>query len=123
VPVALVAAFCVGVTAIAIAADRRPATPPSWTDGYTLFWLVPQGAGRFSLGLESGEFQNAVYRIELRSNGRLVRRWLTGQIAPSERWEQPVQRRGGARLDAYLYLLGHGAEPYRHVIVHKARTS
>jgi uncharacterized membrane protein len=122
VPLALVAVTCVGVSAIAIAADRRPAHPPASASGYTLFWLVPHGKGRFEIGLESGEFQTTAYRIELRSNGQTVRRWTTGRIEPARAWQQAVQMPGGTRLDAYLFRVGHGDRPYRHVFVHQTQT-
>jgi hypothetical protein len=121
--VSFVAALCAGVTAVAIAADRRPEPPPSWATGYTLFWLLPQGQSTYELGLQSGEFEDASYRVELRVRGRLVQRWSMSAIAPSRRWTTTVRIAGGPRLDAYLYRVGAGkGTPYRHVFLQKKRS-
>jgi hypothetical protein len=118
----VVLAMCAGVTAVVIIADRQPSSPPAWLRGYTLLWLLPAGGGDVRVGLESGELSPMTYEIELRSRGKVVARWATGDIPPSGKWMRRIHVVGPGRLDAYLFR-PQDRTYYRHVFVHSLGAS
>jgi hypothetical protein len=117
-----VLAICIAVTSVAIAADRRPTTPPRWLTGYTLLWLLPERSGYLRVGLQSGELERERYRVEIRSQGRVVARWITGTIEPSKEWQRTFRRINAGRVDAFLYRVGDPAQ-YRHAYIHGSTAS
>ena len=119
---ALVALLCAFVVTAAIAASRQPSDPPPWASGYTLLWLLPKASGQVEVGVQSGEFSPHSYRVVIMIRNQPTMRWDTGTIRPAGKWARLTRVPRSTRIDAYLYRLGDGERPYRHVYLNPVNT-
>ena len=104
------------VAAGAAALGSTPLSPPDGVRGYTELSQLRDGDA-IVLEVTANELRPAGFRLDLRADGRLVRRWRTGTLEPGRAWRtrMPVAgARGGRTLEARLYRPS-SARPYRRV--------
>jgi uncharacterized membrane protein len=112
----LAAAAVLAVGAVALA--RTPLPPPDEVRGYTELSQVRKGDA-IELKVAANELRAVRYRVEVRADGRLVRRWRIGTLMPGERWRAtlPVSAARRARtLETRLYR-SSSKRSYRRVRV------
>ena len=102
----LVAAVLLG---LAVTIARMPA-PPQRYQGYTTLWVVPNGeqaATGASIGVQSGEFEEVSYRLEVRVNGQPAGVWPGLTLKPNQQWQTqlalPEAGPTGMVVEALLY--------------------
>jgi hypothetical protein len=84
--------------------------PPQRYQGCTTLWMVPndeQAATGASIGVQSGEFEEVSYRLEVRVNGQMTGVWPELTLAPKQEWQTqlalPEARPTGMVVEAFLY--------------------
>ena len=109
------------VTGTAIGLTRLPVTPDGVT-GYTSLWMIPTNPGNsndFRLGLNSSEFTETRYRLQVSVGEQVVQAWPELSLKPGEAWETTIGLRsdqaGSETIVADLYRLDDPTTIYRHV--------
>jgi uncharacterized membrane protein len=111
---ALAAAALLVVGAVVLA---RTPLPASGVAGYTNLWLVPTANSELELGVHSVEQSATRYRVEVRVDGRLARRWQV-RLVPGSTWETRLRRPGPGALEVQLFR-GANHRVYRRVALHR----
>jgi hypothetical protein len=96
--------------------------PQDAYQGYTLFWMSPRVSGTSSqieLGVQSMEFNQQSYRIELYDGEELVQIWDNVLLSPKQEWSVLLDREdfrtGIGPLEAHLYRVDQPDILYRQV--------
>lgn len=97
------------MVALAVYIARVPA-PPQRYQGYTTLWMVPndeQEATGARIGLQSGEFEEVRYRLEVRVNGEPASVWPDLELEPNQQWQAelalPAAGPTGMVVEAFLF--------------------
>jgi uncharacterized membrane protein len=91
-------------------------------DGFTQLWALPadaSGQGSLRLGVSNRESKIMHYRLDITSDGSVVRSWPLIALAPDEQWETMVAlpaRPGPTAFEAELYKLDTPETAYRRVV-------
>jgi uncharacterized membrane protein len=119
----LLLGLAVLVTGAAIGLTRLPAAPND-VAGYTLLWMVPVNPGNingFRLGIDSAEFTETRYRLQVSVGDQVVQEWPELRLKPGETWETTIELQsdqvGPGSIVADLYKLDDPQTIYRHVKV------
>lgn len=114
----LVASVLLG---LAVYVARMPA-PADRFQGYTTLWMVPdakQAASGARIGLQSAEFEQTSYRLEVRVNGQVAGQWQDLTLAPHQTWQTeivlPAGGGTGIEVEALLYRSDAPRIVYRQV--------
>ena len=92
--------------------------------GYTTLWLAPNGeqAGARTgarIGVQSGEFDDTSYRLEVRVNGQVANVWPELRLEPNQAWQAqlalPDAGRTAMEVEARLYRTDAPRIVYRQV--------
>jgi uncharacterized membrane protein len=94
---------------LALYIARVPA-PPQRYQGYTTLWMVPNDAQEATgarIGLQSGEFEDVRYRLEVWVNGEPASVWPGLELEPNQQWQAeltlPAAGATGMVVEAFLY--------------------
>lgn len=111
-------AICITLGAIGLA--RYGATQQQ-SASFTQLWIQPVNQGGMRsvhLGVESMERQPTQYRLELKSDGSVVREWPSIDLAPGKTWETTATlATGTGSVEAILYRAEAPETVYRFVIL------
>ena len=109
------------VTGAAFGLTQLPAAP-NGVAGYTSLWMVPANQGSsndFRLGIESSEFTETRYRLQVSINGQVVQEWPELSLKPGQTWETEISLQsnqiGSGSVVADLYKLDDPGTIYRNV--------
>lgn len=109
------------VMGAAVGLTRLPVAP-NGVSGYTQLWMLPAAPGNsnnFRLGINSEEFTETGYRLQVKVNGQVVQEWPQLSLKPGETWETTIKlqsdRVGSGSIEADLYNLDDPETLYRHV--------
>jgi hypothetical protein len=117
----LLLGLAVLVTATAIGLTRLPVAP-NGVAGYTSLWMIPanpDSSNDFRLGLNSAEFTETRYRLQVSVGDQVVQAWPELSLKPGEAWETTIGVRSdqvvSGTIVADLYRLDDPTTIYRHV--------
>jgi hypothetical protein len=117
----LLLGLAVLVTGTAIGLTRLPVAPDG-VAGYTSLWMIPADPGSsndFRLGLNSSEFTETRYRLQVSVGDQVVQAWPELSLKPGEVWETTIGLRSdqvvSGTIVADLYRLDNPTTIYRHV--------
>ena len=117
----LLLGLAVLVTGAAIGLTRLPA-PPNGVAGYTSLWMIPANPGSsndFRLGLNSSEFNETRYRLQVSVGDQVVQAWPELSLRPGEAWETTIGLQSNqvvsGTITADLTKLDDPTTIYRHV--------
>jgi hypothetical protein len=117
----LLVGLAVLVTGTAIGLTRLPVAP-NGVAGYTLLWMIPANTGNsndFRLGLNSAEFSETRYRLQVSVGDQMVKEWPELSLKSGESWETAIKLQsdqvGAGSIVANLYKLDDPTTIYRHV--------
>jgi len=109
------------VTGAAIGLTRLPVAPDG-VAGYTSLWMIPANPGSsndFRLGINSGEFAETRYRVQVSVGDQVVNTWPELSLTPGEAWETTIGLQSNQvvseTITADLYKLDDPKTIYRHV--------
>ena len=88
----LLLGLAVLVTGTAIGLTRLPVAP-NGVAGYTSLWMIPANPGNsndFRLGLNSAEFAETRYRLQVSVGDQVVQAWPELSLKPGEAWETTI---------------------------------
>jgi uncharacterized membrane protein len=113
--------LAVVVMGVAVGLTRLPVAP-NGVSGYTQLWMLPATPGNsnnFHLGINSEEFTETRYRLQVKVDGQVVQEWPQLSLKPGETWETAIKlqsdRSGSGSIEADLYNLDDPGTLYRHV--------
>jgi len=117
----LLVGLAVLVTGTAVGLTRLPAAP-NGVAGYTLLWMIPAKTGNsneFRLGLNSAEFTETRYRLQVSVGDQVVQEWPELSLKPGETWVTRIRLQtdqvGSGSIVANLYKLDDPKTIYRYV--------
>lgn len=115
------------VTGTAFGLTRLPAAP-NGVAGYTSLWMVPASKGSsndFRLGIQSSEFTETHYRLQVSVNGQVVQELPELSLQPGQAWETEFSLQsnqiGSGPVVADLYKLDDPGTIYRHVKIWRGK--
>jgi len=113
-------AVCITLGAIGLA---RYGAVQQQSAGFTQLWIQPADQGgmpNVRIGVESMEQRPIQYRLELKSNGSVIREWSSINVAPGKAWETTVALGTSAGpVEAVLYRTEAPEMVYRFVILRR----
>lgn len=89
------------------------------SESFTQLWIAPSAAAPTSsvdVGIRNEERATTGYRLEVRSDGALVRTWPEILLASGQTWTTTVSA-GAGQIEARLFRLSDPGTLYRHVTV------
>jgi len=109
------------VTGAAIGLTRLPVAPDG-VAGYTSLWMIPaepSNSNALRLGLNSAEFTDTRYRLQVSVGDQVVQAWPELSLKPGEIWETTIGLQSNqvvsGTIVADLYKLDNPTTIYRHV--------
>jgi hypothetical protein len=109
------------VTGAAVGLTQLPVAP-NGVAGYTSLWMIPANPGNsndFRLGINSEEFTDTHYRLQISIGDQVVQEWPDLSLKPGEKWETEIKLQsdlvGSGPIVADLYKLNDPGTIYRHV--------
>lgn len=121
----LLLGLAVLVTGTAIGLTRLPVAP-NGVAGYTLLWMIPANTSNsndFRLGINSAEFTETRYRLQVSVGDQVVQAWPELSLKPGEAWETTIGLQSNqvvsGTIAADLYKLDDPDMVYRHVMLRR----